>query len=124
MDQKKIQIIGLTPQNIAEYGVCGYKDVKKHLELRRKIDWFKKYYPLGLRIKAVIAESGEYQGMLEYIPGEYAHRPSKRPAPSEHSASLEMGKSSVITLSVTPGLKISSIKPIIPETEMMNIHNV
>jgi hypothetical protein len=68
-------IIGLTPENIAEYGVCGYKDANKHLELRRKIDWFKKYYPLGLRIKALIAEPGGYQGMLEYIPGEYAHRP-------------------------------------------------
>ncbi len=26
------EIIDLTPENIAEYGVCGYKDVKKHLE--------------------------------------------------------------------------------------------
>ncbi len=68
-------ILDLTPANVAEYGVCGYKDVKKHLELRRKIDWFTKYYPLGLRIKAIITDTGEYQGMLEYIPGEYAHRP-------------------------------------------------
>ena len=30
-----IQIIVLTPDNIADYGVCGYKDVKKHLELRK-----------------------------------------------------------------------------------------
>jgi hypothetical protein len=35
-----IEIIDLTPENIADYGVCGYKDVEKHLELRRKIDWF------------------------------------------------------------------------------------
>jgi hypothetical protein len=69
------KIIDLTPDNIANYGVCGYKDVKKHLELRRKIDWFSKYYPSGLRIKAIITDTGEYQGMLEYIPGEYAHRP-------------------------------------------------
>jgi hypothetical protein len=26
-----IHIIDLTPDNIADYGVCGYKDVKKHL---------------------------------------------------------------------------------------------
>ena len=70
-----IQIIDLTPENIASYGVCGYKDVGKHLELRRKIEWFKKYYSKGLRIKALISKSGGYQGMLEYIPGEYAHRP-------------------------------------------------
>jgi hypothetical protein len=70
-----IEIIDLTPENIADYGVCGYKDVEKHLELRRKIDWFKEYYPKGLRIKAILSKSGGYQGMLEYIPGKYAHRP-------------------------------------------------
>ncbi len=70
-----IQIIDLTPENIGNYGVCGYKDVNKHLELKRKIEWFKKYYPKGLRIKALLSHSGGYQGMLEYIPGEYAHRP-------------------------------------------------
>ena len=75
MADSSFQIIALTPENIAEYGVCGYKDVIKHLELRRKIDWFCKYYPLGLRIKALITDFGDYQGMLEYIPGEYAHRP-------------------------------------------------
>ena len=26
----EIQIIDLTPENIASYGVCGYKDVEKH----------------------------------------------------------------------------------------------
>lgn len=70
-----IAIIDLTPETIAEYGVCGYKDVSKHLELRKKIDWFNEYYPKGLRIKALISEKGGYQGMLEYIPGKYAHRP-------------------------------------------------
>jgi len=70
-----IDIIDLTPENIADYGVCGYKDVKKHPELKRKIDWFCRYYPKGLRIKVLISKSGGYQGMLEYIPGEFAHRP-------------------------------------------------
>ena len=69
------KIIDLTPENIADYGVCGYKDVKKHLELRRKIEWFREYYPMGLRIKAAISDNGDCQGMLEYIPGKYAHRP-------------------------------------------------
>ncbi len=68
-------IIDLTPETIENYGVCGYKDVRKHKELRNKIAWFGKYYPLGLRIKALIAPDGSYQGMIEYIPGEYAHRP-------------------------------------------------
>jgi hypothetical protein len=39
-----ISIVNLTPDNIAEFGVCGYKDVEKHLELRRKIEWYRKYY--------------------------------------------------------------------------------
>ena len=75
MADKDIEIIDLTPDNIADYGVCGYKDVIKHLELRRKIEWFNEFYPKGLRIKALFSKSGGYQGMLEYIPGKYAHRP-------------------------------------------------
>jgi len=70
-----ITIVDLTPDNIAEYGVCGYKNVKKHEELRNKIEWFKKNYPKGLRIKVLFSEKAGYQGMLEYIPGKYAHRP-------------------------------------------------
>lgn len=70
-----IQIIDLTPDNISEYGVCGYKDVKKHEGLRNKIEWFKEYYPRGLRIKIIFSEKGGNQGMVEYIPGRFAHRP-------------------------------------------------
>ncbi len=69
------ELVDLTPENIADYGVCGYKNVRKHRELRKKIDWFKEYYPKGLRIKVAASGSGGYLGMLEYIPGEYAHRP-------------------------------------------------
>lgn len=69
------KIIDLTPENIGDYGVCGYKDVKKHLELRNKIDWYGKFYPKGLRIKIILCEPGGYQGMIEYIPGEFVHRP-------------------------------------------------
>ena len=75
MSQNDTAIIDLTPENIADYGVCGYKDLKKHLELRRKIEWFNEYYPKGLRIKVLMSKTGGYQGMLEYIPGKYAHRP-------------------------------------------------
>jgi hypothetical protein len=69
------QILDLTPENIADYGICGYKNTKKHRELRRKIEWINKYYPKGLRIKALLSKKSGYQGMLEYIPGKYAHRP-------------------------------------------------
>lgn len=70
-----IEIIDLTPENIEDYGVCGYKDLKKHAELRRKIAWFREYYPKGLRIKIILSKEGGNQGMLEYLPGEFAHRP-------------------------------------------------
>lgn len=70
-----IEIIDLTPENIAKYGVCGYKDANKHVELRRKIEWVCEYYSKGLKIKALISQKGGYQGMIEYIPGKYAHRP-------------------------------------------------
>lgn len=73
--KEDIQIIELTPENIADYGVCGYKDVEKHRELRNKIAWFKENRPKGLKIKALITKEGSYQGMIEYIPGELAHRP-------------------------------------------------
>jgi hypothetical protein len=69
------KIIDLTPENIAEYGVCGYKDIDKHEGLRRKIDWFKNNYPKGLRIKIIFCSKGGNQGMIEYIPGKYAYRP-------------------------------------------------
>lgn len=69
------QIIDLRPETIADYGVCGYKDVNKHKELRNKIEWFNTYQAQGLKIKALLAEDGTYQGMIEYLPGELAHRP-------------------------------------------------
>ena len=57
-----IQIINLIPENIADYGVCAYKDVQKHLELRKKIDWSKEYYPKGLRIKVIFSEKTDIKG--------------------------------------------------------------
>jgi hypothetical protein len=73
------ELLDLTPENISDYGVCGYKDVYKHAELRRKIEWFSEYYPRGLRIKVILAKTGGYQGMIEFVPGVYAHRPVSAP---------------------------------------------
>ncbi|HXK52216.1 MAG TPA: hypothetical protein PLE09_06775 [Caldisericia bacterium] len=56
-----VQIIELNPDNIGDYGVCGYKDAKKHIELQKKIDWFAEYYPKGLRISIVVSKEGGYQ---------------------------------------------------------------
>ena len=72
---KNANFFNLTPDNFLDFGVCGYKDAKKHIELRKKFEWFKKYYPKGLRIKIICLKNSGYQGMIEYIPGKYAHRP-------------------------------------------------
>ena len=72
-----VEIIELTLENFADYGVCGYKDMKKHKELRRKFSWFEKYHSKGLRCKIIVSEKNESQGMIEYLPGELAHRPVK-----------------------------------------------
>ena len=70
-----VDIKPMTPENISRYGVCGYKNVEKHEELRNKIQWYKENYPKGLRIMALISKKDGYQGMIEYITGEYAYRP-------------------------------------------------
>jgi N-acetylglutamate synthase-like GNAT family acetyltransferase len=70
-----MKILDLTPENIATYGVCGYKDTAKHVELKNKLEWYSQYYPNGLRIKAVLSDDDTYQGMIEYMPGKIAYRP-------------------------------------------------
>lgn len=70
-----MEILTLTPENILDYGFCGYKDATKHKEMTRKSDWYKEYYPRGLRIKILLSPEDGSQGMIEYIPGEFAHRP-------------------------------------------------
>jgi hypothetical protein len=72
MDQ--IKIIDITPDNILKYGICGYKNPKKEGFLE-KVNWIKKNYPLGLRIKSILSATDGIQGMIEYIPGEYCWRP-------------------------------------------------
>ncbi len=72
---EEVDFVEFTHETIAKYSVCGYKDADKHVELRKKIDWYSEYYPKGLRIKAFIAKNGVSQGMMEYMPGKYAHRP-------------------------------------------------
>lgn len=74
-ETEQMKIITLTPENILEYGFCGYKDARKHKEMVRKADWYREYYPMGLRINVLLSQKSGSQGMIEYIPGEYAHRP-------------------------------------------------
>ncbi len=69
-----VKIIDTNEENILNYGVCGYKNLKKP-GYPEKIEWIKAQYKNGLKIKIVLAEDGTNQGMIEYIPGEYCWRP-------------------------------------------------
>ena len=71
---EEIEIIDTNADNILEYGICGYKDVKR-AGYPEKIEWLKDRFQEGLKIKTLYSERDSTQGMLEYIPGEYCWRP-------------------------------------------------
>ena len=69
-----IEIIDTNADNILEYGVCGYKNLKRE-GYSEKIEWLKNRYLEGLKIKILYSKKDGTQGMIEYIPGEYCWRP-------------------------------------------------
>ncbi|MFH1940602.1 MAG: GNAT family N-acetyltransferase [bacterium] len=71
---EKVQLIELTSDNVLEYGVCGYKNIKRP-GYPEKIRWLNDRFQEGLKIKVIHSEKDGTQGMIEYIPGEYAWRP-------------------------------------------------
>ena len=69
-----VEIIDTNADNILEYGVCGYKNIKR-AGYPEKIGWLKDRFPEGLKIKTLYSDTDGNQGMIEYIPGEYCWRP-------------------------------------------------
>ncbi len=69
-----IQIIDTNDENIREYGVCGYKNIKRP-GYSEKIEWLKERFREDLIIKTLYSEKDGTQGMIEYIPGAYCWRP-------------------------------------------------
>ena len=67
-------IIDTNNENILEYGVCGYKNIKR-AGFPEKIGWMEKRFKEGLKIKTLYSAENGTQGMIEYIPGEYCWRP-------------------------------------------------
>ncbi len=67
-------IIETNLENILDYGICGYKNIKKE-GLPEKYEWLKKRFAEGLKIKTLYSTKDGTQGMIEYIPGEYCWRP-------------------------------------------------
>lgn len=70
----KITIIDTDHTNIINYGICGYKDIKRE-GYPEKIGWIEKMKAHGLTIKTLMTESAGNQGMIEWIDSEYAMRP-------------------------------------------------
>ena len=71
---ERIEIIDTNKDNILEYGLCGYKDIKRE-GYPEKIEWLKDRFPEGMKIKTLYSDKGGTQGMIEYIPGEFCWRP-------------------------------------------------
>ena len=69
-----VEIIDTKIDNILEYGVCGYKDIRK-AGYPEKIEWLKERFPEGMKIKTLYSDEDGTQGMIEYNPGEYCWRP-------------------------------------------------
>jgi hypothetical protein len=70
----KIEIIDTNSDNILEYGVCSYKNIKRE-GYPEKIEWLKDRFQEGLKIKTLFSDKDGTQGMIEYIPGKYCWRP-------------------------------------------------
>lgn len=74
MNDKAI-VIDVTPDNLKDHPqfICYINP--KHETYNIKVDWFKKRYKEGLRIKLLyLGEEKKPAGFIEYVPGEYAWR--------------------------------------------------
>ena len=71
---EKVKIIDTTIHNILDLGICGYKNINR-AGYPEKIEWLKKRFQEGMKIKTLYSKKDGTQGMIEYIPGEYCWRP-------------------------------------------------
>lgn len=69
-----IKIIDTNAGNILDYGVCGYKNIKR-AGYPEKIQWLRNRFKEGLVLKTLFSDKDGTQGMIEYIPGDYCWRP-------------------------------------------------
>ena len=58
-----MEIIDTNTDNILEYGVCGYKDIRR-AGYPEKIEWPKKRFPEGMKIKVLYSDKDGTQGMI------------------------------------------------------------
>jgi len=95
-----IEIIDTNAENILEYGICGYKDIRK-AGYPEKIEWLKDRFPEGMKIKTLFSNNDGTQGMIEYIPGEYAWRPIEASGITIHLWHHKIHKDEIWSLSVS-----------------------
>ena len=69
-----IRIIDTTENNILDLGICGYKSLKSE-GFPEKVGWLRTRFQEGLKVKTLFSPKDGNQGMIEYIPGQYAWRP-------------------------------------------------
>lgn len=74
----EIDIVEGNANNICEYSMCGYKDIKQE-GYRRKADWLSKRFSEGMGFKILRSQEGDGVGFIEYTPGEYAWRAVEAP---------------------------------------------
>ncbi len=67
---EEIKIIDTNSDNLLELGTCGYKNIKTPGFLE-KVEWAKKRFSEGLKIKTLYSDKDKNQGMIEYLPGEF-----------------------------------------------------
>ena len=70
---REIEIIDTNPDNVSEYGFCGYKSIKQE-GYKRKIHWLEKRFSEGMRFKVLHSAKEGSVGAIEYIPGKYTWR--------------------------------------------------
>jgi GNAT superfamily N-acetyltransferase len=70
---REIEIIDTNPDNVCDYGFCGYKSIKQE-GYKRKIDWLRERFSEGMRFKVLHSAKDGSVGFIEYIPGKYTWR--------------------------------------------------
>jgi GNAT superfamily N-acetyltransferase len=70
---EEVTVIDADPETIKDCGLCGYKDPEKP-GYQRKLNWVRKRFKEGMRIKILHSEKDGTVGSIEYLPGEYAWR--------------------------------------------------
>jgi GNAT superfamily N-acetyltransferase len=73
MNMEKPEIIDTNADNISNYRICAYKNIKQE-GYKRKTDWLKQRFTEGMRFKILHSASEGALGSIEYIPGEYSWR--------------------------------------------------